>query len=248
MYDKLRSQMITGFAVMAGKFSQMPEVIKSGSTLNSAKGFTLLELLIVIAILAVLATATILVLNPAELLRQARDTQRQTDISSLNSALSLYLTSASTTPIASSTGALSNATCRSTAAANGTCYSDRSGGFTALVGASPSCGGRYTTATGVTSTNRQINAGGWLPVAFSNITGGSPMGILPTDPTNDYTRYYAYACNDGATASSTYVLTAAFESTKFNAGTGPAATDVVSSSLIYERGNNPGLNSSGSGM
>lgn len=41
--------------------------------LANRKGFTLIELLIVIGILAVLATAVIMVLNPAELLKQARD-------------------------------------------------------------------------------------------------------------------------------------------------------------------------------
>ncbi|MDD4931154.1 MAG: prepilin-type N-terminal cleavage/methylation domain-containing protein, partial [Candidatus Colwellbacteria bacterium] len=46
----------------------------------SIKSFTLVELLIVIAILAVLAAAVVVVLNPAELLAQARDSQRSTDL------------------------------------------------------------------------------------------------------------------------------------------------------------------------
>ena len=45
------------------------------------KGFTLIELLIVIAIIAILAVVVVLVLNPAELLRQSRDSQRLSDIS-----------------------------------------------------------------------------------------------------------------------------------------------------------------------
>ncbi len=55
------------------------------------KGFTLIELLVVIAILAVLAVAVVLVLNPAELIRQARDTTRISDIAALNSAVALFL-------------------------------------------------------------------------------------------------------------------------------------------------------------
>jgi prepilin-type N-terminal cleavage/methylation domain-containing protein len=55
------------------------------------KGFTLIELLVVIAILAVLAVAVTLILNPAELVRQGRDSTRMSDLATLNNAVSLYL-------------------------------------------------------------------------------------------------------------------------------------------------------------
>ncbi len=51
------------------------------------KGFTLIELLIVIGIIGILAAAVIVVLNPAELLAQARDGTRLSDIDSANSAI-----------------------------------------------------------------------------------------------------------------------------------------------------------------
>jgi len=44
--------------------------------MKTKKGFTLLELLIVIGILAILSTTVVLVINPAELLKKARDSQR----------------------------------------------------------------------------------------------------------------------------------------------------------------------------
>ena len=44
------------------------------------RGFTLLELLIVVGIIAILSTAVVLVINPLELLRQARDTNRLNDL------------------------------------------------------------------------------------------------------------------------------------------------------------------------
>lgn len=62
------------------------------------KGFTLVELLIVIGILAVLSTATVLILNPATILQETRDTQRLNDLSTINSAIALYLAT-TTTPV-----------------------------------------------------------------------------------------------------------------------------------------------------
>jgi len=58
---------------------------------NADKGFTLIELLIVIAIIAILAAAVILVLNPAQLLAQARDTTRISNLEEVSSAISLYV-------------------------------------------------------------------------------------------------------------------------------------------------------------
>ena len=65
---------------------------------KAVKGFTLIELLIVIAIVAILSVVVILTLNPAELLKQTRDSNRISDLSTLKSALSLYLADV-TTPI-----------------------------------------------------------------------------------------------------------------------------------------------------
>ncbi|HEY4525527.1 MAG TPA: prepilin-type N-terminal cleavage/methylation domain-containing protein, partial [Candidatus Paceibacterota bacterium] len=48
------------------------------------KSFTLIELLIVIAIVAILSTVVIITLNPAELLRQSRDSVRLSDLSLMN--------------------------------------------------------------------------------------------------------------------------------------------------------------------
>ncbi len=58
--------------------------------LKNQKGFTLIELLVVIAIIAILAVVVILTLNPAELLRQSRDSNRVSDFATLKSAIGLY--------------------------------------------------------------------------------------------------------------------------------------------------------------
>lgn len=60
------------------------------------KGFTLIELLIVIGIVAILATAVVVILNPAQLLAQARDATRISDLNSVKAAIALYLSSATT--------------------------------------------------------------------------------------------------------------------------------------------------------
>jgi len=59
---------------------------------NFKKGFTLVELLIVIAILAILAAGVVVVINPGELLAQARDSTRLRDFRSLNQAIALFQT------------------------------------------------------------------------------------------------------------------------------------------------------------
>jgi len=63
---------------------------------NSCQSFTLIELLIVIGILAILAAVVIIVLNPAEFLKQARDSRRLEELSTINRALGQYLANGNT--------------------------------------------------------------------------------------------------------------------------------------------------------
>jgi len=55
------------------------------------KGFTLVELIVVIAIVAVLAGVLMLAINPAALLAKSRDAKRLDDLDNLNKAISLAL-------------------------------------------------------------------------------------------------------------------------------------------------------------
>lgn len=164
------------------------------------KGFTLIELLIVIAVLAILTAAVVVVLNPAELLKQARDSQRFSDLDTLKSALSLYVTDVST---------LSMGTV-------GTCY--MYGGGTVRPAYSITCGGRATTTAlnlAAASTSRIVDGNGWIPVAFSGISGGSPISMLPIDPSHGTTYYYTYIPG----SNSTFEINAVLESNKYATGT-----------------------------
>ena len=54
-------------------------------------GFTLLEILLVVAIIAILAGIVIVAINPAKQLGNARDSQRKSDISNIYKAVNQYL-------------------------------------------------------------------------------------------------------------------------------------------------------------
>ena len=180
------------------------------------KGFTLLELLIVIGIIAVLASVVTVVLNPLELLRQARDSSRASDLASLNSALGLYLTSVTT---GMSLGTTTNCNASS-----------------AVVLAT--CTARHAGKTAMNSSVTRLTDGtGWIPVNIGAISGGSPLASLPVDPTNDITSlFYSYS-----NTASTYELNATFESIKYLTDMDLDGKDGGSSITIYEIGTEPGL-------
>jgi len=58
---------------------------------RSAQGFTLVELLVVIAIIAILAAVVVLIINPLELTRRSRDAARLSDLDNLQKAINIVV-------------------------------------------------------------------------------------------------------------------------------------------------------------
>lgn len=57
---------------------------------NKLSGFTLIEILVVIALIAVLAAITIIAINPQQNFQDARNTQRQSDVTQILNAVTQY--------------------------------------------------------------------------------------------------------------------------------------------------------------
>lgn len=199
---------------------------------KNKKGFTLIELLVVIAIIAILSVVVILTLNPAELLRQARDSNRVSDFATLKSSLSLFEADVST----SSLSALGNyQTLYANSGATGVSSTYISGA------ADPTNSWGYATTSVsliATSAVRSVNGSGWIPVNLSAISSGAPIGALPVDPVNNNS--FAYTFEASGTV---FKLASKMESAKYGFGGGGdvVSTDGGNNTTTYEQGTNLAL-------
>ena len=60
------------------------------SKVKSAKGFTLIEILVVVALIAILAAITYIAINPAKNFMDTRNAQRSSDVSQILNAVTQY--------------------------------------------------------------------------------------------------------------------------------------------------------------
>ena len=181
-------------------------------------GFTLIELLLVVGVLGVILTVTVLLINPIEFLKQSRDATRISDLRATNDALNLvqvYNPSALGVPDNIIYVSLPSAT-------------------------SPNCDPSLPTPPGGWSYNcetqadyRKVNSSGWIPVDFTSIPNGSPLSVLPVDPTNTPADGLYYTFVKGS-----WELNARMESLAYNDGgaKNAAGNDGGDTDLLYEIG------------
>ncbi len=213
---------------------------------GNPRGFTLLELLIVISIIAILSVALVLVLNPAETLKKARDSQRIADLNTLKTALGIYVTSTTTPFLGSGT---SNTLCKttpSTAFGAGTfkIWYSVTATTTAVTDTALDTGTGGTTGQVAATTASVTDGNGWIPVNLDSLTGGSPISNLPVDPVNTITDranvassdlVYRYACSQTPLA---FEIDSQLESSAFTVSDDKRASDGGDSASYYEVGTN----------
>ncbi len=189
---------------------------------NKFSGFTLIELLVVIAILAVLAVAVVLVLKPAELIKQSRDSNRLSDLDTINRGVAVFRVERPTDFIGNAytiyISLPDNGVDNDPPGANIVDDCDELG-----LPSLPT-GWRYKC---VTQDNlRKTNGNGWIPINFSSLSG-VPVPGLPIDPAASASNglYFTYVTDP---ANGSWKFTGLFESEKIvkvmNNDGGPDAT------------------------
>ena len=160
--------------------------------------FTLIELLVVLALVAILSVVVVMTLNPAELIKQARDSNRLSDLATINTALNLFSADVTSGFMGTSTVVYVSIPDTSPTCANL--------GLPAL----PTSTIVYTYNCATSANLRNTNGTGWIPVNFQRISSNSPISQLPIDPINTTTtgNYYTYV------SGGSWILTAIPESVK----------------------------------
>lgn len=193
------------------------------------KGFTLLELLIVVAILAVLGAIVMFVLNPAETLKKTRDSQRISDLSTIKTALALFITSTSS-PSIGGVGGSGNTLCKNGGGVKTIWYS--------VNGVASTTASGFVAATSSAGTPGYTDGAGWIPVNLDALIGGSPISNFPVDPVNTVILapatstdlVYRYTCDKNDL---TFEINAQLESAEY---AGMKSTDGGDTNLYFEVG------------
>lgn len=147
-------------------FKEVRDLIKTAR--KQSKGFTLVELLVVIAIVAILAAVVVLIINPLELTRRGRDAARLSDLSNLQNAINVAVQEATDSGAAI------------------LCEGDPDGAYPCTEPSYP-----------LQASTRLSGGTGWVKVNLGGQQSVS-VPTLPVDPTNDATYHYTYCADDDA--------------------------------------------------
>ncbi|GBD34699.1 hypothetical protein HRbin35_00440 [bacterium HR35] len=194
------------------------------------KGFTLIEMLIVIFLLMTILSLTLIVIKPFSYFQRSRDLKRMSDLKALEIAINTYLNVTSTPvlgPNSRGVGEASSSVFISVPYDKEDVRNSLAGGF-------------YIYQVSSINLNK-IDGTGWLPINFSVLIY-PPLNSLPIDPINYYSKkyFYSYVFNR---ASSTYEINANLESAIFKNGgsNDKTSTDGGNNPNIFEVGNDKNL-------
>lgn len=201
------------------------------------KGFTLLELLIVISIIAILSVIVILILNPSEMLKKARDSQRMADLNTIKTAIGLYVTGTNTPILGIGANSLG---CTITAGGAQTIWYSKYG----VSGAAGNGSTSVVTSSASSANVGKTDGNGWIPVNLSSLSGGSPISNWPIDPVNSVANnatpvngdfVYRYAC---VSSTMQFEIDATLESNAYTVVDPKMSNDGGDNTAVYETGTN----------
>ena len=189
---------------------------------NRSKGFTLVEIIIAVFILAFLTILVVVLLDPADFFPGARDTRRISDLQAIDSAISMYKTEVG--------GSLR---------AGGTPY----GVYISLPDSNNNCSS-YPTLPPLTPPQKymcadqnnfkKVDGNGWIQIDFTKIPSNS-LTALPIDPTNSVTSGMYYTL---VTDGKKWVLTGKLEADKNIGSDKTGGKDGGLNDNLYELGTN----------
>jgi fibronectin type 3 domain-containing protein/type II secretory pathway pseudopilin PulG len=173
------------------------------------KGFTLIELITILASLGIISSIVINIIKPLDIIKCSRDTQRINDLQAISSAIANYLSEIKS-PDLDGPYFTNSGFDEATPTIFLSIPKDKQSTSSSLV-----FEGKTWRLIQASSTNlvQRINGEGWLPIDFLSLTK-KPINILPLDPANTFNNNYFYSYAFKKSAKS-YEINTNFECQKF---------------------------------